>query len=65
MANFKLMDQNGNNAGEVTLNDNVFSVCIDFIYRRFLQRFERLQHRFLCSSVHSARNYRCDMRVNT
>ena len=26
MANFKLMDQNGNNAGEVTLNDNVFSV---------------------------------------
>lgn len=25
MANFKLMDQNGNNAGEVTLNDNVFS----------------------------------------
>ncbi|APG69865.1 50S ribosomal protein L4 [Lactobacillus delbrueckii] len=26
MANFKLVDQNGNNAGEVTLNDNVFSV---------------------------------------
>ncbi|MCD5447170.1 50S ribosomal protein L4 [Lactobacillus delbrueckii subsp. lactis] len=26
MANFKLIDQNGNNAGEVTLNDNVFSV---------------------------------------
>ena len=26
MANFKLMDQNGNNAGEVTLNDNVFNV---------------------------------------
>ena len=26
MANFKLMDKNGNNAGEVTLNDNVFSV---------------------------------------
>ena len=26
MANFKLMDQNGNQAGEVALNDNVFSV---------------------------------------
>ena len=26
MANFKLMDQNGNNAGEVTFNDNLLSV---------------------------------------
>ncbi|WP_302187759.1 50S ribosomal protein L4 [uncultured Lactobacillus sp.] len=26
MTNFKLMDQNGNQAGEVALNDNVFSV---------------------------------------
>ena len=36
MANFKLMDQNGNNAGEVTLNDNVFKLVVSLLALKLL-----------------------------